>query len=226
MTEVGSVALTNLQDKITWIKKITDNPTDKNCEDLVKSSISKYVEERLQEGMEAKLIEGEMRKLCYESLVVPPNLCDWTTEIVQKKKKSIFRSEWKPSQGCDPVYGAETIKEKLEVTELKHLVYHALLCCQAVNHCDSKSYTTFFNDSRSAFDEVSISICNDRNQDRYIIAKLRNFVFISFLSEPFLRGWLEKHSSFENGKLKTIFDIECSSIRRVLIHIKWISKVI
>jgi len=199
--ELGSVALTNLQDQITLIKKMTDNSTDIDCEKLIKSSISKYVEERLQERMDAAVIEGEMRRLCYDLLVVPPSLCDWTIEIVQKKKKLFVRPELKPSKEPDAVsnYGAEIAREKLEVTEFKDLVYHALLCCQGINHCDSKSYSKFFDENKNAFGEVSISICNDLNQDRYIIAKLRNIVFISFLSEPFLSGWLEKYSSFEVG---------------------------
>ena len=200
MTEIGSVALTNLQDQLILIKKMTDDSTDINCDTLIKSSISKYVEERLQEGMEAADIEREMKRLCYDLLVVPPNLCNWTTEIVQKKKKSFIRPALQSGKECDPV--SNSVRKKLEVTELKDLMYHALLCCQAVNHCDSKSYTKFFNDNGSAFDEVSISICNDRNQDRYVIAKLRNIVFISFLSEPFLSGWLEKLPSFEIGKFK------------------------
>ena len=206
MTEIGSVALTNLQEKLMWVKKITDDSTDENYDILIKNPISKYVEERLREGMEAADIEQEMKMLCYDLLVVPPNLIDWTNEIVQKTKKLFVRPELQPGKESDPGSncGAKAEREKLEVIELKHLMYHALLCCQAVNHCDSKSYIKFFNDTRSAFDEVSISICNDWNQDRYVIAKLRNIVFISFLSEPFLNDWLEKLPSFEIGKLKCL----------------------
>ena len=187
---------------------MTDDPSDSSHDNLFKHAIRKYVRERLQEGMKVNNIEAEMRKLCYELLVVPTSLCDWTIEIVKELHKKYSVQPQSPSSSKDSAsvsnYSTETTLEKMDTTEFKEMLYHALLCCEAVNQCDSKSYSSLFRNNGNTFSEVSISICNDQNVDRYIIAKQRSVVFISFLSEPFISDWLEKHPSFESGEQSSI----------------------
>jgi hypothetical protein len=80
-------------------------------------------------------------------------------------------------------------------------VYHASLCCVAVNSRDSTNYKSFFEkDYPHCFEEVSMSICRDR-VDRYLIARKEKTYFIAFQSELSFSKWPELFSSFEQGQL-------------------------
>lgn len=204
-TETGSVELEDLKENLSLIKKMGEDPSAPKLDGSIQFEIKKYINARLRDDMEINDIETEMRKLCYEHLVIPTSLCEWTIGIVKELSRK-FSAQSQPSSPnssshISPYNTESKPPERLGITEFKEMLYHALLCCQAVNTCTSSDYSSVFSslDNGNKFSEVSISICSDHNIDRYIIAKQKDVVYLAFLSEPFISNWLDKYPSFIDG---------------------------
>ena len=81
----------------------------------------------------------------------------------------------------------------------KPVVYHACLCCRAVNTCTHEDYSTFFKDEANcyhSFKEVSIS---RSEEGRYLIAVQDSTYYFAFQSEPNIAQWPERYQSFSEG---------------------------
>ena len=82
----------------------------------------------------------------------------------------------------------------------KPVVYHASVCCQAVNKSTRKDCSSFLKDEVShSFIQVSIS--QSEEEGRYLIAIQDSTYYIAFQSEPNIVQWPKKYKSFREGTI-------------------------
>ena len=162
---------------------------------IVKGAIQDFLEKGDQSGVDHEEIRKALAKVYGTELLLSKEVYEWGLEklaaIPQVSSSASPASSEDEQKTEQPLFCDDT-------------VYHASLCCYAVNTRDSRNFKDFFKDFPShCFDEASISVSRDRKDvDRYAIARKGKTYFISFLSEPKFSQWPELFESFEDGKFQ------------------------
>ena len=89
-------------------------------------------------------------------------------------------------------------EKKLATPFSKRLFYHASLCSLAVNRCTVDNCQEFFKDQKfHSLKEVSLSHSSHK---RYLVASGGDSTYyIAFQSEPDVKWWSQKYTSFNEG---------------------------
>ena len=103
----------------------------------------------------------------------------------------------------------------------KENVYHALVCCQAVDASDESQVRSILRELSHSFDGLSVtrSDCKERHQQgkhhgMYIIARKADGTYIvAFRGIPALSAWLT-YSSFEEGTACIILSINSHALQK------------
>ena len=164
----------------------------------IEESIRQYVETMLEAGETVDFLQNQMSLLYCKHLVVPSNLLEWTSRVVEAVN----------SERSQDIAVAVAPQSHEELTPPKpplfnnDTVYHASICCHAVSTCHAGNFKNFFDHMVRGhrLEEVSMSVSQDKeNVDRYLIAKQQNTIYIAFQSEATISHWMDKYSSFDDG---------------------------
>ena len=160
---------------------------------LVKGAIQDFVEKGDQSGVDHEEIRKALAKVYGTELLLSKEVYECGLEklaaLPQLSSSALPALPEQDRKTKQPLFCDDT-------------VYHASLCCYAVNTRDSRNFKDFFKDFPShCFDEASISVSRDKKDvDRYVIARKGKTYFVAFLSEPQFSQWPELFESFEDGK--------------------------
>lgn len=169
-----------------------------NCEESKKVVVKAFIEDFIKKS---KVDQEEMKRGLAEiygsELVLSKELYEWALERIASTPKTSTR------------FSPDSPNEEKEIEEplfCEDTVYHASLCCVAVNTRDSSSYKDFFKRDfpNHHFEEVSMSISRD-GVDRYLLARKGKTYFIAFQSEPSFSKWLQLFISFEQGQFIILY---------------------
>ena len=159
--------------------------------ELVKSTIQSAIESALKTGEGLDSVRLQMKSLCYDKVIVPTRLSDWAMQEVSNIHERLSRFNDVPTP-----LSPET-KELFSVDTL----YHASVCCLAVNKCSTSNFKDLLNVSGHGLQEASISITRESSTDRCLVAFQGSVMYVAFQSEPTLPYWLQSpYSCFEEGK--------------------------
>jgi hypothetical protein len=159
---------------------------------MVKDLIQDFLRKSTQSNASKEEMKERLASVYGSELLFSKEVYEWALEMIASipdvsTTKSSPDSSEEESEVEKPLFCEDT-------------VYHASLCCVAVNSRDSANYKSFFErDYPHCFEEVSMSSCQD-GVDRYLIARKEKTYFIAFQSEPSFSKWLELFSSFEQGQ--------------------------
>ena len=171
---------------------------------MIKFKVESFIKTSVESGVTKIDLYRKLHLLCYETFTIPPRLCDWVLETLEKNTAT------KPKPPVSEASSSQVAKREavpeplppLPTPELKDLIYNSSLCCQAVSSCTIANYKKFFSEknSRHKFEEISMSISEDREEvDRYLIATQGQTIYVAFQSEPTIQKWMEDFSSFSEG---------------------------
>jgi hypothetical protein len=159
---------------------------------IVKDLIQDFLRKSTQSNVSKEEMKERLASVYGSELLFSKEVYEWALEMIASipdvsTTKSSPDSSEEESEVEKPLFCEDT-------------VYHASLCCVAVNSRDSTNYKSFFEkDYPHCLEEVSMSSCRDR-VDRYLIARKEKTYFIAFQSEPSFSKWLELFTSFEQGQ--------------------------
>ena len=194
-----------LEDLRKQLKVFKNSP---GLESFVKDAVCKYVEkffsakstsvEHLHEHLQ-QLYKGEF-------LISDPKILEMAKKITDDMKRpprsvqlSVDSLSSSHSGRRPPSSHSSPTPQRANPLFSKHVVYHASVCCQAVNKCTHNDYSTFFKDEancRHSFKELSIS---RSEEGRYLIAVQDSTYYIAFQGEPNIAQWPEKYKSLSEG---------------------------
>ena len=162
-----------------------------------KDVVSKYVKKFIQAGSTPleHLHEHLQQLHKRELLISDPEVLDMAKTLADDFVVRTTPSPSSLSQGSRPASSPTPRRAKPLFS--KHVVYHASVCCQAVNNCTHNNCSAFFKDGVGhSFKEVSIS---RSEEGRYLIAVQDSTYYIAFQGEPDIAQWPEKYKSFSEG---------------------------
>ena len=187
--------MTELTARLQYLKLLPGNreKLEDSKLNLLRGAIEDFIEKSIHSSVERDEIRVALDKVYNSELLFSNDIYKWAVE----KLASV-------PQVCDEASRDSPEEEQKSELPLfcEDTVYHASLCCYAVNTRDSKSFKDFFNKDFPShfFTEASISVSRDREDvDRYVIARKGNTYFIAFLSEPEFSQWPQMFQSFEQG---------------------------
>ena len=162
---------------------------------MIKAVVREYITESQQLGSSKEHIEGHLQELHRKEFLLSELMYEWARQLLIE----VFVEAAVGESSCEPLSPSET-KEPLFC---KDTVYHASICCHAINECDAGNYQKFFKTKEKvpghSLEEVSIS---RSKQDRYLIARQGESTFyFAFQSEPDLSMWPKLFKSFSEGKI-------------------------
>ena len=155
---------------------------------VIKGAITDYIRSfSATSSPDFKHLKVHLESLCGEkNFGGDPALLMWALKEVEKKASE--KAEDSPDTNLKALFCEDTI-------------YHASLCCLAVNKCSSDSCQTFFSDQNEiqghSLSEVSLSL---GDAERCLIAKQgESIYYIAFQGRTDIHEWLDLNASFEEG---------------------------
>ena len=189
--------MSELNSKLRILINMPDD--DDNCEDPKKAMVKAIIKDFIKKSkVDPEEMKRGLAEIYASELLLSKELYEWALERITAIPPASMRS---------PADSPEEVKEVIEVPLFcEDTVYHASLCCVAVNTRDSSNYKGFFTRDfpNHRFEEVSMSICRD-GVDRYLIARKGKTYFIAFQSESSFSKWQQHYRSFEQGICACIF---------------------
>jgi len=188
------------------IKHICDNPDTDVWESVEERDrkiaivLTDYFLRHHELGTEIKRVSLEVRMLQKED-TLPDDLGKMAMDEFDQYEKQMSDDS---SNSCNTVSSLGPPEEVPLFS--KENVYHALVCCQAVDASDESQVRSILRDLSHSFDGLSVtrSDCKERHQPgkqhgMYIIARKADGTYIvAFRGIPALSVWLT-YSSFEEG---------------------------
>lgn len=177
------------------LKKGSDSNIELSAIALMKDKIRQYIKKAEKAGIEMSHIEEDLDSLRTE-LIIPTTLWSWTKEEVAEAKQRLTKEMSAVSQQSTIVQ--PTIPKASLFS--KEILYHASLCCAAVNTATPMNAHSYFRDKNPCheFTEVSFSQNKD-NIAPYLIARNCNVLYVAFQSTPSLSKWTDTATSFDEG---------------------------
>ena len=184
-------------------KLLQENAPRESIFDVIRNSISDYIEMALKAGETAEVLKQQMSLLCHNDFLIPPALHDWVLETVEKCYSALVACEMPPVP-------PENTKSEAPDEPLfcKEVLYHASLCCHAVctSMCTPQKLTDFLGPQQQMIyhhlDQASMSVSTEgQDMAPYLIAVEKSTIYVGFRGETSLLDWSKKYASLEEGML-------------------------
>lgn len=178
------------------LKKASDTKVELSAIALMKDTIRQYIKKAEKAGIEMSQIEKDMDSLRTE-FIIPTTLWSWTKEEVAEAEQRLTKEMSAVSQQSTIVQ--PTIPKASLFS--KEILYHAGLCCGAVNTATPMNVHSYFKDKNPHHEltEVSFSQNKDNNIAPYLIARNCDVLYVAFQSIPSLSKWMDTATSFDEG---------------------------
>ena len=188
--------LEDLKKQLTVFKSLPDS--NSFVEDAVRKYVDKFISAK---STSVDHLHEHLQQLYKkEFLITDPKILKMAEKITDVSKRHV----------PPPVVVTPPQAAKPPLLFSKPVVYHASVCCHAVNKCTHNDYSTFFKDETAhSFKEVSIS---RSEEGRYLIAVQDSTYYFAFQSEPNIAQWPERYQSFSEGTIILLITLSKSDL--------------
>ena len=161
---------------------------------MIKVAVREYITESHQLGSTKEHIESYLQELHRKAFLLSELMYEWARQLVTE----VFVEAAVGESSCEPLSPSKA-KEPLFC---KDTVYHASICCHAINECDAGNYQNFFKTKVPGHSLRKVSISRSK-QDCYLIAQQDEpTYYFAFQSESDLSKWPKLFKSFSKGNAK------------------------
>ena len=191
-TVLESLLINQLKTKVEYLKgaKCSSRQEEESKVDMIKVAVRQYVRESQQSGSTKEHIESHLQDRSDFLLSEP--ICKWALQLVAET----FEKTAVDKLSCEPLSPTEPSGPLF----CKDTVYHASICCRAINESDAGDYLKFFKTKIPGHSFQAISISRSK-QDHYLIAQQgESTYYFVFQSETDLSKWPKLFKSFSEGK--------------------------
>ena len=169
--------------------------TEEERDKKISEAIDRYFVKHMEASTDAEVLEKELKYLYEEERSIPREAFDDSWKRLQIMKETRLTASSSTPSSPNPV--------KKEDLFTKENVYHALVCCRALEQQDPLEYLKT-GDRDHLFEAVSVTRddCDSKHGGEchglYLIAKKRNVYFMAFTGVPCVNNWM-KYDSFDEG---------------------------
>ena len=203
------------------LKRLTENEdndmwkTEEERNAKIQNALSEYFNACQRRGQEHKVVAAQIETLYDKEHYIPSEVYTWSNDRLKEMKKfEESRSSGMTSSEAAK-QDAPTPKEPLFSQEN---LYHALLCCKALESSDDQKVVAALGEEGHLFERLSVTKkeCQkkhgqDCSHGTYLIAQKGDTYIVAFRGLPAIEGW-KKMGNFHDGKL-------CSYSCRAFMHI-------
>ena len=189
-----------LESKLQGLQGLEDK---QSVEGVQKELVTRCLTESQQSGTPAEDVKKKLCELCQKKYLITEAVYQWSLKKVKEiftQEEDLLLNSAELTSPADP--------QHTEFLFSKDTIYHASICCQALNCCTAGDYQKFFKDKQRvpghSFQAVSISrpTPDGKQHERYLIAKQgESKYYIAFEGQPVLSQWPKKCNSFIQGLL-------------------------
>lgn len=161
----------------------------------IEKALRYHIETSYEAGIPAETLKEQMQILNDPECLVSEETCKWALKEVD----AICKQD-RSSSRCMAISPMRSPKANLPIpSPSPSILYHALLCCTAVNTASStRALHDFFSKIGHQLQEASLSP-QSNNINQYMMAKNGDTFYLAFQSEPSIARWLSCHNTFEEG---------------------------
>lgn len=184
-----------LRNKLIFIREnrhemVWQNESEK--EERIKRALNDYFAKHTERGSNVSTIEHELESLYDTEQLLPRASYRSARDEIAKIKEHLQHNS---------ANGESSSASEREVLFSKENIYHAMLCCEALEYSAPGDYFKGTGHSLDCF-SVSRPDCDTKHggkkHGKFLVAKKRNVYFITFQGIPELNQWRE-YGSFEEG---------------------------
>ena len=192
------------------LKRLSENEdndmwtTEEERNIKTKKAVTEFFDACQQRGLEQKEVAAQIETLYEKERFIPPKVYSWATEHLKEMKK-IQKSSSTTSDESTAKSDVPMPKEPLFSQEN---MYHALLCCKALESSDEQKVVTVLGEHGHLFDHLSVTKkeCQkkhggDCSHGTYLIAQKGDTYIVAFRGLPAIDEW-KKMGTFQDGKLR------------------------
>ena len=176
----------------------TEDERDRKAQKVV----AEFFDACQHRGLEHKKVSTQIEVLYEKEHYIPPKVYSWASEYLEEMQE-MQESSATASDECakqdapireEPVFSQEN-------------VYHALLCCKALESSDEQNVVAVLGEQGHLFERLSVTKkeCQkkhgqDCSHGTYLIAQKGDTYIVAFRGLPAIAEW-KKMGTFHNGKL-------------------------
>ena len=167
-----------------------------------KKAVTEFFDACQLRGLEQKEVAVQIETLYEKEHYIPPIVYSWATEYLEEMENI---QESSPTANDESAkVAAPTPKEPLFSQDN---VYHALLCCKALESPDEQKVVAVLGEHGHLFDHLSVTKkeCQkkhggDCSHGTYLIAQKGDTYIVAFRGLPAIVEW-KKMGTFQDGKI-------------------------
>ena len=176
----------------------TEDERDRKAQKVV----AEFFDACQHRGLEHKKVSTQIEVLYEKEHYIPPKVYSWASEFLEEmqemQESSATASDERAKQDApipkEPLFSQEN-------------VYHALLCCKALESSDEQNVVAVLGEQGHLFERLSVTKkeCQkkhgqDCSHGTYLIAQKGDTYIVAFRGLPAIAEW-KKMGTFHNGKL-------------------------
>lgn len=200
----GSEEYLTLKDELavlsSSLKRTTNESAKTGLVARIRETLQEYIDNALKSGLAVDQIEADLNTLC-KHLVIPTGLWQLPIKEIAEAKERLVKEVTVPSQLPAPVRPASKASDPSLFC--KDTLYHASLCCGAINaHSPANVHTyMYFQSKKPRHDLTEVSFSQESDElTPYLIAKQKDIIYVAFRGIPFLSKWIDTtYTSFNEG---------------------------
>ena len=191
------------------LKRLTENEyhdmwkTEEERNTKMQKALSEYFDACQRRGQEHKVVAAQIETLYDKEQYIPSEVYTWTNDRLKEMKKFEESRSSGITSSEDAKQDAPTPKEPLFSQEN---LYHALLCCKALESSDEQKVVAALDEEGHLFDRLSVtkkecqkSHGQDCSHGTYLIAQKGDTYIVAFRGLPAIEEW-KKMGKFNDGE--------------------------
>ena len=192
------------------LKRLNENEdndmwkTEEERNGKIQNALSEYFAVCERRGQEHKVVAERIETLYDKEHYIPSEVYAWTNDRLKEMKKC---EESRHSGAAS----SEAAKQEVPITKeplfSQENLYHALLCCKALESSDEQNVVAVLGEQGHLFERLSVTKkeCQkkhgqDCSHGTYLIAQKGDTYIVAFHGLPAIEEW-KKMGKFHDGKL-------------------------
>ena len=200
------------------LKRLTENEdndmwkTEEERNAKIKNALSEYFDACQRRGQEHKVVAAQIETLYDKEHYIPSEVYTWTNDCLKEMKKF---EESRSSGMTSSEAAKQSVPAPKEPLFSQQNLYHALLCCKALESSDDQKVVAALGEEGHLFERLSVTKkeCQkkhgqDCSHGTYLIAQKGDTYIVAFRGLPAIEEW-KKMGKIHDGKLCSYMQFSC-----------------
>ena len=184
--------------------------TEEERNDKTRKVVGEFFDVCQRRGLKHKEVASQIEDLYEKEHYIPSEVYSWTTERLKELEKTQKSCSTPINEVAKPLLPDVPTPRKDPLFSQENM-YHALLCCKALESSDEQKVVAVFRESGHLFERLSVTKneCQKKHggecsHGSYLIAQKGDTFVVAFRGLPDIDEW-KKLGKFQDGKLGSCY---------------------